>query len=99
MDPGQVDGVDEAELDGDDRAPVSALRAVAVVAEMGHELRERIRDPPGVPTRLVGRPGKRVAGNRRAHDVERVGGVPAVRTRIRQGADDLDELDDRTGPA
>ena len=46
--------------------------------------------------RLVAEP---VAGQRGAHEVERVVGIAAVRGGIRERADHLQELDDRPGPA
>ena len=85
---------------GDARAPVAALRAVAVVAEARHQL-----GPRGARCAATFQPGLRrpvaeaVARQRRAHDVERVGRVAAVRDRIGERADDLVELDDRARPA
>ena len=42
--PGDVLGVVVADARGDDRAPVAALRAVALVAEAGHQLGPRRGD-------------------------------------------------------
>ena len=47
----------------------------------------------------VGSPGEAVAGYRRQDEVERVLGVAAVRGRVGQRADGLEQLDDRAGPA
>ena len=57
------------------------------------------RDPLDVPAcrRRLAREAE--AGQRRAHDVEGVGGVAAVRGGVGQRFDDLVELDDRTRPA
>ncbi len=82
----------------DDRAPVAALRAEAVEAEIRHELDERRRDPPGVPAALVCRPGEAEPGQGRRDDVERVPAVAAVRRGIGQRADGVEELDDRARP-
>ena len=83
-----------------DRAPVAALRAVAVVAELGHQLSfERAATRRMSQPVLVRRAREPVAGHRRAHDVERVGRVAAVRRRVGERADDVEELDDRARPA
>src|SRR5690606_34093897 len=79
-----------AELGGDHRAPVTALGAVAFVAEPGHQLVPGDRDalhPPAGAGRFAGEP---VAGQRRAHHVE---------TALGQRADHLGELHHRTRPA
>ena len=52
--------------------------------------------PQPVALRLV---AEAVAGQRRAHDVERVGGVAAVRGGIGERAEHLEELHDRARPA
>ena len=55
-----------------------------------------VRSTPQPVGRLVAEP---VAGKRRAHHVEGVGRVAPVGHRVGQGSDDLEELDDRPGPA
>jgi hypothetical protein len=95
---GNVLGVGERDLRRDHPAPIAALRAVARVAQPGHELDECVRDATGVPSALVGRTRERVARDRRAHDVERVLWVAAVRARIGEWADDVEELDNRSRP-
>ena len=83
----------------DHRAPVAALRAEAVVAEPEHELLPRRRDAADVPSGLRRLVGPAVAGQRRHDEVERVGRVAAVRDRIGERPDHLQELDDRSRPA
>ena len=56
---GAVLGVERREPGRDLRAPVAALRAVARVAEAPHQLDERVRDAPDVPTRSARRLGER----------------------------------------
>ena len=83
----------------DRRTPVTTLRAERVVAEGDHQLDPCRGDPldaPAGPRRLVAEP---VAGHRRADDVERVGRVAAVAGGVAQRLDDVEELDDRSGPA
>ncbi len=67
---------------GDDRAPVAALRAVALVAETRHQLLPRVGDAQDVPAGLRRRARPAVAGDRRADDVER---VASDRRRARAG--------------
>ena len=84
---------------GDTGAHVAALGDVAGVAEAAHQLRPR---PPMRPTSQpeLGRlGGEAVAGQGGQHEVERVLGAPAVRGRVGERADRLEQLDDRTGPA
>ena len=88
MDADDPVGAGPAELTGDDRAPVAALGAVPLVAEASHQLGERGGDPAELPAGLSRRPGEPEAGDARQHQVERVGGVAAVRARVGQRADD-----------
>ena len=87
VDAHEVLGIDEAELRGDHRAPVAALRAVALVAEAGHERRPTPRRSGAVPsparrsgprTRSRGstgtRRGTRRPGRRRARAGRRADG-------------------------
>jgi hypothetical protein len=98
VDADEAGGVAPGELDGDAGAPVAALRAVARVAEPVHELVPCVGDAGQVPAGLGWLAAEPEAGQRRAHDVERVGRVPA-RDGVGQRADDLAELDHRAGPA
>jgi len=96
----EVLGVGVAELGGDERAPVAALSAEAVVAEhVAHEVHPQLGDAGDVHPQRGERDREPVAGQRRDDDVEAVGRVAAVRGRVREGTDDLLELDDRAGPA
>ena len=56
-------------------------------------------DAAGVPAELRRLAGEAVAGHRRQHQVERVLGAAAVRGRVGERADGLEQLDDRAGPA
>ena len=82
-------GVDRGEPGRHHRAPVAALRAVAVVAEARHQLRPRLRDALHVPARLRRDARPAVARKRRRDDVE----VFAERF------DHVEELGDRARPA
>ena len=99
MDAGQPLGCLAAHGVGDGGAHVAALGDVAGVAEAVHQLRPRLRDAAGVPADLGRLAGKAVAGYGRQHEVERILGAAAVRGRVGQRADDLEQLDDRAGPA
>ena len=69
------------------------------VAEEVHQLRPGLRDAARVPAdrrRLI---GEAVAGKGRQHEVERVLGGATMRRRVRERADDLEQLDDRARPA
>jgi hypothetical protein len=81
------------------RAEVAALGHVPLVAEPAHQLGPGRGDPDQVPAGLPQRAGETVAGHRRDDQVDRVGGVPAVRHRVGQRVDHLEELGDRAGPA
>ena len=84
---------------GDRGAYVAALSDVAGVAEAGHQLRPHLREAAGVPTELGGLAGEAVPGQGRQHEVERVLCFAAVRSRVRERADDLEQLDHRARPA
>ena len=83
----------------DEGTHVAALGDVAGVAEAAHQLRPRPCDAAGVPAELGRLAGEAVAGQGRQHEVERVLGGAAVRGRVGQRADGLEQLDDRAGPA
>ena len=99
MDADDVVGVEPADLGRDQRAGVVARGAVALVAEATHQLDPRGGDPVVVPASLAGRAREAVAGHRRDDEVERVGRVAAVRPRVAERAGDVEELEDRAGPA
>jgi hypothetical protein len=91
--------VDAAQFAGDGRTPVAALGAEPLVAQARHELDPGVGDPACLPAGLPSGPGEPEARNARQHHVEGVGPVAAVRGRVRQRADDVQELDDRPRPA
>jgi len=84
---------------GDGSADVAALGHVAGVAETAHQLRPRLCHAADVPAELSRLAGEAVPGDGRQHEVECVLGVSAVRGRVRERADRLEQLDNRTGPA
>ena len=93
-------GMPEGHGRGDERAPVPALRPVALVAEhvahqRVHDLADRPRVHPGLARRL----GERIAGKGRGHDVERIAGFAAVPLGMGQHPDDPVELEERARPA
>ena len=83
----------------DGGAHVAALGDVARVAEAVHQLRPRAGDAAGLPAELGRLAREAVAGQGRQHQVECVLGAAAVRGRVGQRADDLQQLDDRARPA
>ena len=92
-------GSHPADERGDEGAHVPALHAVAVVAEPVHQLGQRGGGAAVRPAGLGQRTGESVAGQRRDDQVEGVGGVAAVRGRIGERADQVEELHDRARPA
>ena len=84
---------------GDGGPLVTALGDVAGVAELAHQLRPRLRDAADVPADLGRLGGEAVPGDGRQHEIERVLGPSAVRGRVGQRPDGLEQLDDRAGPA
>ena len=99
MDAEQPLGCLAAHRVGDGGAHVAALGDVAGVAEAVHQLRPGLRDAADVPAELGRLAGEAVAGQGRQHQVERVLGAAAVRGRVGERADGLEQLDDRAGPA
>jgi hypothetical protein len=79
---------------GDRRAPVAALRSVAVVPQPGHQRFPRLGDladaPPGA-RRLAGEPEAR---KRRADDMKSIFDASTVCGRVGERLNDLVELDD-----
>ena len=80
-------------------AHVAPLGDVARVAEAVHQLRPRACDAAGLPAELGRLAREAVARQGRQHQVECVLGGAAVRGRVGQRADGLEQLDDRAGPA
>ena len=83
----------------DGGAHVAPLGDVARVAEAVHQLRPRAGDAAGLPAELGRLAREAVARQGRQHQVECVLGGAAVRGRVGQRADGLEQLDDRAGPA
>ena len=75
-------GVVAADLGGDLRAGVVAMRAVALVAEAGHQLDPGARRPAACPSPALRSARRTHAGDRGDHDVE---GVSRRRRRARAG--------------
>jgi hypothetical protein len=84
---------------GDAGAHVAALGDVALVAEPLHELCPGACRPAQVPADRRRLARQAVAGEGREHEVERILGRAAVCSRIGEGADRLEQLDDRARPA
>jgi hypothetical protein len=84
---------------GDGGADVAALGDVARVAEAVHELVPGVGDAAVLPAEIGRLAGEAVARQGRQHQVERVFGGAAVRGRVGERADGLEQLDDRAGPA
>ena len=72
-------GVDAAQLRADKRAPITALRAVALIAQALHQLSPRRGDARRGPSGLVRRPREPEARDRGDHQVKGVAGVAAMR--------------------
>ena len=83
----------------DEGTHVAALGDIAVIAEATHQLRPRACGAGGLPAELGRLAREAVARQGRQHQVERVLGGAAVGGRVGEGADGLEELDDRAGPA
>ena len=88
-----------ADLGPDNGAGIAALHAEALVAQPAHQLDERLADADIVPPGFAGRAGKAEARQRRHHHVERVLRLAAMRHRIGQRPDHVEELDDGARPA
>ena len=99
VDGDQLGRREQGHLFGDERSPIAALRDKPVVAEALHQHGPRFRDARRIPAGFGRLAGKAVARHRRDHDVERVGLGAAVRRGVGERIDDLQQLDDRTGPA
>ena len=99
MDADQALGRLAAHRVGDAGAHVAALGHVAGVAETAHELGPGPCGPDQVPADLGRLGGEAVAGQGGQHEVEGILGAAAVRGRVGQRADGVDQLDHRAGPA
>ena len=99
VDGDQLGRRDQGHLFGDERSPIAALRDVPVVSEALHQHDPRPRDARRIPAGFGRLAGKAVARHRRDHHVERIRCGSAVRSGIGERVDDLQQLDDRTGPA
>ena len=99
VEPGHVGGVEVGNVGADDRTPIAALGAVALVTKLGHQRGEGTGNAARVPARLRCRTGEAVAGQRRRHHVECVPRLTAVSDRIGERPDHAEELGDRARPA
>ena len=88
-----------ADFGRDDRAPVVAGGAVALVAEAAHQLHPGAGDADRPPAALRGGPGEPEPRQRRHHEMEGRVRVRAVRARVRERPDDVQELRDGPRPA
>ena len=84
---------------GDAGAHVAALGDIPGVAESAHELGPGPCGPAQVPADLDRLARETVARQRGQNEMERILGTAAVRGRVRQGADGVDQLHDGAGPA
>ena len=80
-------------------ADIAALGHVAAVAKAMHQLGPRLRGAAQVPADLRRFAREAVPGQGGKHEMEGVLGTAAVRGRVGQRADGLQQLDDRAGPA
>ena len=97
---GQVDadqgrGMAAREVLGDGAAPIAAMRAESLIAEfLGHQFVPQVAksEQAAMAFARLGVAVARQAGN---HDIERVGGIAAMRGRIGQQRDQLVEPEER----
>src|ERR671913_11597 len=80
-------------------APIAALGDVAVVSQALHQLRPGTRDVLRAPAGARRLAGESVARHRRNHHMESVRCARAMCRRICKWIDDLQLLDDRSGPS
>ena len=89
-----------AQLAGDERAPVAALRAVALVAQhAAHERVPEVRRAPEVDAGHGQRRGEAEARQRGHDHVEGVGGIAAVGRGVAEGADHVAQVPEGPRPA
>src|SRR5688572_12051328 len=84
---------------GDDRAPVSPLRDIALVSQTSHELVPRAAHPLRIPASIGGPLRESIAWHRGNDDIERVLGRAAMRSGIGQRLDRFYTLQDRARPS
>src|SRR5579885_1771 len=100
MDPEKVGGIHLADSCGDRGAPVSSLNGKPLEAErLRHQLEKNIGDRLDVHRAGASMVRETVTRQRRRNHGERIGGIAAVSTRIRQHRNDVHEFVDRTGPS
>ena len=99
MDADQALGCLAAHRVGDAGAHVAALGHVAGVAESTHELGPGPCRPAQIPAHLDRLAGEPVPGQGGQHEMEGILGAAAVRGRVRQRADGVEQLDHGAGPA
>lgn len=90
--------VDEPQLSRYRRTEIAPVCGVAVVAETPHQLGPCRGDALHRP-RIDGGTGKPEPRDSRHDDIEGVGRLAAVGDRVDQRADDVEKLNDRSGPA
>ena len=83
----------------DDCTPIAALSDVASVAKPLHEHMPRLRDALHGPAFLPRFAREAVTGERRNHQMKSVARIAAMRRRIDERPDALQELDHRSRPA
>src|SRR5436190_3274057 len=94
VDPDDMRRIDVSELWRDQRAEVSTLCSVALVAEPAHELGPGLGDATGVPPLVPRRSGETETWDRRDDEMERITRSSAVSAGIGKRTDDLGELGD-----
>ncbi len=80
-------------------ADVASLGDVAGVAEASHQLGPGAGGPAQVPADLARLGREAVSGKRGQNEMEGILGTAAVSGRVGEGADGVDQLHDRAGPA
>ncbi len=78
---------------------VAALRNVVSITQALHQHVPGTTDALGAPAQFARDAGEAVTGDRGDHHVEGVGGLAAVRERVGERSDAIDEFEDRAGPA
>jgi hypothetical protein len=91
-------GIDATHLGCDVRTGITPLHAIPLIAESPHQLGECLRDSMMRPPGSTERAGEAMSGDRRNDEMKCVGGVAAVRARIAERSDQVDELHDRARP-
>ena len=100
VDAEQLFRMGDAEAGCGEGAPVAALRAEAPVAQhVRHQRREAIGDRLDAEAWLAGAEGQAVAGQGGRHHGEGIGRVAAEAGGVGEPRNDIEELEDRAGPA